>query len=63
MVDNWARDTVMWYYSVGTLFWQLSTELTSQKRWDFALVYLVGRTDVRSRDYQNFSDGEIAKFS
>ena len=22
-VDTWARDTVKWYWSVGTLFWQL----------------------------------------
>ena len=22
-VNTWARDTVMWYWSVDTLFWQL----------------------------------------
>ena len=24
-VDPWARETVMWYWSADTLFWQLST--------------------------------------
>ena len=26
MVDAWARDTVKWYWSAGTLFWQLSID-------------------------------------
>ena len=25
-VDTWARDTVKWYWSAGTLFWQLSID-------------------------------------
>ena len=25
-VDTWARDTVKWYWSAGTLFWRLSIE-------------------------------------
>ena len=26
MVDSWARNMVMWYWSADTLFWQLSTD-------------------------------------
>ena len=26
MVDTWARDTVRWYWSADTLFWQLSID-------------------------------------
>ena len=26
MIDTWAHDTVKWYWSAGTLFWQMSID-------------------------------------
>ena len=61
-----ARDTVNWYWSADTLFWQLSTDhdmdvlyqvAGSQTSWKvrFNIGFLVVQTEGRSRDYQIFS--------
>ena len=36
-VDTWARDTVKWYWSAGTLFWQLSID----QNIDVQYVYII----------------------
>ena len=72
MVDAWARGPVRWYWSADILFWQLSTDHKIDVQlvfsWDPKLARKCeskhwfprgadGRSGVRSRDYQIFSDG------
>ena len=33
MVDTWARDTVRWYWSADTLFWQQSIDHNRSQHW------------------------------
>ena len=48
-VNTWAHDTVIWYWSAGTLFWQLSIDqnIVSNK---YALsVFLCSQTSKSMR--------------
>ena len=67
-VDTWAHDTVRWYWSADTLFWQLSIDDDIDVQSAFSCAPKVARkceskhwyacgTLGRSRDYQIFGDG------
>ena len=75
-VSTWAFDTVMWYWSAHTLFWQLSIHYNLDVSYQVAgsLTSYLGkceklhwfpamRTNGRSLEYQNFLNGQWNKFS
>ena len=68
----WSADTLFWQLSVDhniDVYHQVNHRLqvpTLARMFDILYCFpcgVVGRADVRSRNYQNFSDGEITKFS
>ena len=72
-VDTWARDTVRWYWSADTLFWQLSIDHNIDVQYQFSCAPKLARKceiehwlpcgadgrvgGVLSRDYQIFRMG------
>ena len=57
MVDNWARDTVRWYWSADTLFWQLSIDDNIDVQSAFSWAPKVARKCESKRWYACGADG------
>ena len=48
MVDTWARDTLKWYWSSDTLFWQLPVDHNI----DVQYVYIISCAPKLARKYE-----------
>ena len=48
-VDTWARDTVKWYWSAGTLFWQLSIDQNIDVQYVCIISFLCSQTSKSMR--------------
>ena len=70
LVDTWAHDTVMWYWTADTLFWQFSIDKTwmcnirlqapTLAKKCKILHWLPCDADGQSRDYQMATYGHVS---
>ena len=59
-VDTWARDTVRWYWSADTLFWQLSIDDNIDVQSAFSWAPKVARKCESKHWYACGADGRAA---
>ena len=59
-VDTWARDTVRWYWSADTLFWQLSIDDNIDVQSAFSWAPKVARKCESKHWYTCGADGRAA---
>ena len=57
MVNTWARDTVRWYWSADTLFWQMSIDPNIDVQSAFSWDPKVARKCESKRWYACGADG------
>ena len=59
-VETWARDTVRWYWSADTLFWQLSIDVNIDVQSVFSWASKVARKCESKHWYACGADGRAA---